>query len=176
MNPPAQGCYFEEVQGLWRPLLWVVMAVVALTVVIVFACETLPQVHAGRPWGPAVLEDLAALGVILATLGIILPLLLSRFRLRVRVEPNHLQVHWVPFIYKSIPLTRITRWQAVTYRPLRDFGGWGIRRAWNGSIWAYTISGNRGVRLEFTEGKPLLIGSQRAEELAAALTAAKSVT
>ena len=136
----------------------------------------LPQIRACKPWGPGVLEDLVALGVILATLGIILPLLLSRFRLRVRVEPDHLQVHWVPFIYKSIPLARITRWQAVTYHPLREFGGWGIRRAWNGSTWAYTMSGNRGVRLEFTEGKPLLIGAQRADEFAAALTAAKSAT
>ena len=34
---------------------------------------------------------------------------------------------------------------------------------------AYNVSGREGVRLDFADGKHLLIGSQRAEELAAAI-------
>jgi hypothetical protein len=36
---------------------------------------------------------------------------------------------------------------------------------------AYNVSGNRGVQLELVSGKRILIGSQQAEELAAAIEA-----
>jgi hypothetical protein len=51
----------------------------------------------------------------------------------------------------------------VAFRPIMEYGGWGIRRGANG--WAYNVSGNRGVRLVFRDGSTFLIGSQRAEEL-----------
>jgi len=35
---------------------------------------------------------------------------------------------------------------------------------------AYNVSGNRGVQLEFTDGKCLLIGSQKPEQLDSAIT------
>ena len=53
---------------------------------------------------------------------------------------------------------------ARVYRPIREYGGWGIRYGKNGK--AYNISGDRGVQLELQNSKPLLIGSQRADELA----------
>ena len=76
---------------------------------------------------------------------------------------------------RVFPLTRQHRFtwdeirscEARTYRPLIEYGGWGVRCGRGGK--AYNVSGNRGVQLEFTNGKRLLIGSQRAEELAAAI-------
>ena len=38
---------------------------------------------------------------------------------------------------------------------------------------AYNVSGNRGVQPVFSNGKRLLIGSQRPDELAAAISQAK---
>jgi hypothetical protein len=57
-----------------------------------------------------------------------------------------------------------------TYRPIRDYGGWGIRYGRGGK--AYNVSGNRGVMLELSDGQKLLIGSQRPEELANAINLA----
>ena len=54
-----------------------------------------------------------------------------------------------------------------TYQPLGEFGGYGIR--WGKYGRAYNVSGNRGVQLEFSNGRKLLIGSQHAEELTTAL-------
>jgi hypothetical protein len=54
-----------------------------------------------------------------------------------------------------------------TYRPIRDYGGWGIRYGRNGK--AYNVSGNRGVMLEFSHGQKLLIGSQKPGDLANAI-------
>ena len=64
------------------------------------------------------------------------------------------------------------RWEARTYRPILEYGGWGIRYTM-GRGWAYNVSGNQGVQLELASGKRILIGSQRAEELARAIGEAK---
>lgn len=73
---------------------------------------------------------------------------------------------WFP---KHIPIRDIARLEAVTYRPILDYGGWGIRMGSSG--WAYNVSGNRGVRIHFKDGRQFLIGSQRPDELAGAIAA-----
>jgi len=55
----------------------------------------------------------------------------------------------------------------LTYSPISDYGGWGIRYGSIGK--AYNVSGNRGVQLELLNGERILIGSQKPEELAAAI-------
>jgi hypothetical protein len=72
-----------------------------------------------------------------------------------------------------IPLSEIGSVQAVTYRPLREFGGWGIRWGWKGSR-AYSIAGNRGVELELREGKLIVVGSETPEALATAIGSART--
>jgi hypothetical protein len=68
-------------------------------------------------------------------------------------------------------LEEIVSAELVTFRPIRDFGGWGIRHGGGG--WAYTVRGNRGVRLTLQYGSPLLIGSQNAEDLYQAIERAR---
>lgn len=76
---------------------------------------------------------------------------------------------------RMFPLTRQHRFpwsdirncEARVYRPLVEYGGWGVRYGRGGK--AYNVSGNRGVQLEFRNGKRLLIGSQKAEQLADAI-------
>ena len=58
--------------------------------------------------------------------------------------------------------------EVVTYRPIADYGFWGIRSGRDGER-ALIARGNRGVRLELNDGTKLLIGSQRPEALALAL-------
>jgi hypothetical protein len=70
---------------------------------------------------------------------------------------------------KHIPFSEIRKAEAVTYRPIRDYGGWGIRSGPEG--WAYNVRGNRGVRIEYQDGNKFLIGSQKAEELEQAIRA-----
>ena len=59
---------------------------------------------------------------------------------------------------------------AVRYRPLREFGGWGIRGTRRHG--AYNARGDAGVRLELADGSTFLIGSQEPERLEAAIAAA----
>jgi len=73
----------------------------------------------------------------------------------------------LPMYRRTIARADIAEARAETYSPIGEFGGWGIRGL-GGNV-ALNARGNRGVRLTLRDGRRILIGSQRPEELAAAL-------
>jgi len=109
-------------------------------------------------------------GVVLILLGILIPALVYTANLTTTVGPDNLTIQFFPFHLSPqiISLENLERVEAVTYSPMADYGGWGIRSGGKGK--AYNVSGDQGVKLFFTDGTPLLIGSQQPEELAAAIT------
>jgi Protein of unknown function (DUF3093) len=89
-------------------------------------------------------------------------------RLETRVDENGLYVRLYPLPGRTIRLEEIVQAGVRTYRPLMDYGGWGVR--WSpGEGKAYNARGNRGVQLVLQGESRVLIGSQRPEELLAAL-------
>lgn len=86
------------------------------------------------------------------------------------------EVRWDRLVVRAVPITRLRReipineikeCEARTYSPIREYGGWGIRYGRGGK--AYNISGNRGVQLVLASGERVLVGSQKADDLAAAI-------
>jgi hypothetical protein len=75
---------------------------------------------------------------------------------------------------RTIPWDQIRSVEARTYRPIRDFGGWGVRWAARGIV--YHARGNRGARMVLASGERVLIGSQRADELARAIAERAGLT
>ena len=88
-------------------------------------------------------------------------------KLVVEVKNDHILIRYFPFVTRRIPFTDIRHFQARTYSPLKEYGGWGIR-GWGNKI-AYNVSGNQGVELTLNNEQKIMIGSQRASELALAL-------
>ncbi len=71
-------------------------------------------------------------------------------------------------LYRSlIPIADLAQAEAVAYRPIREYGGWGIRGF--GRRRALNMRGDRGVLLHRKDGSTILIGSQKPRELLAAL-------
>ncbi|MDR3623032.1 MAG: hypothetical protein P4L85_27010 [Paludisphaera borealis] len=105
--------------------------------------------------------------------GLGLPLLLTVFVLHMTTEatPDVLTVWygWVPIYRRSVTIADIRACEVVEYRPIADHGGWGVRAGRDGER-VLTARGDRGVRLVLTDGGRLLVGSQRADELAEVLT------
>jgi hypothetical protein len=167
MPSQVQKIRFEEEQSFRQP--WV-GALMAGTLVLLLVPLGLVLFGAPVKAGSDILP-----GVIGLALGIVVVIgvafLMYVMKLSVRLDDAGLHIRFFPFVKRDIALAEIARWEARTYSPLREYGGWGIRCGWNGM--AYNVSGNQGVQLEFTNGKRLLIGSQRPEELAAAITQAK---
>lgn len=170
----SQGAIlFREEQSFRQTWIWVATGLSVAVVWGLFAFIIYKQLVQGEPVGdnPMPNSTLAWFGplMMLAMAGLIL--LLQKSKLRVQVHPDHLHIRFFPFLTRNIPLSEIVRWEARTYRPIREYGGWGIRYGFKGR--AYNVSGNRGVQLELSGGKRLLIGSQRAEEFALAIETAK---
>lgn len=156
---------FREVQRFRQPVLWLVLAGTLLATVGGFGGLMASDVAHGLPWPQWPLVICGGLSVLLV-LG--MGGLFWAARLVVEVRPGGLYLRFSPFhrSFRQVPLEGVTACRAVTYSPVREYGGWGIKPALRGDGKAYNVSGNRGVRLEYADGRHLLIGSQRAEELA----------
>jgi hypothetical protein len=118
----------------------------------------------GRVWS---LEFGLGLGLGLTFLMIVIIFLLH---MTTEVTPTDLRVWfgWIPTYRRIVPVDTIRSVEVVTYRPIADYGFWGIRSGRDGER-ALIARGNRGVWLELTDGSKLLIGSQKPELLAAAI-------
>ncbi|MDJ0960915.1 MAG: hypothetical protein QNJ88_09670 [Acidimicrobiia bacterium] len=99
----------------------------------------------------------------LVPMVIVLWVLWLRLETSVDAEAVHVRFRGL-FVRRRLLLSDIERFEAVTYRPIAEYGGWGIRWRGRGKI-AYSVSGKEGVRMELANGKEVLIGSQRADEL-----------
>ena len=112
------------------------------------------------------------LGLTIAT-GLLLFLTVFLLRMTTEVTPTDVRVWfgWVPIYRRIVPLDGIRRVEPATFRPIADYGFWGIRSGRDGER-ALIARGNLGVRLELADGSLLVIGSQRREELAMAITTA----
>ncbi len=112
--------------------------------------------------------------VFAASASIALSLWLLSLRLEVEAADEALRLRyrflWFP---KQIDYSAIDRAEAIEYKPLRGYGGWGIRRGkYDGHAeWAWTVTGSHGVRLLFKDGDTFLLGSRRPQELAGAVNA-----
>jgi len=153
---------FREVQGfgLWLKLCLVSSAIVAL--VVIGFCVDFEQ------------EENFSLSVILPiiavfVMSIVFAGLFWKIRLETEVRNDGLYVRFFPLHIRFKKFTRedVEQYCARTYRPLLEYGGWGIRFGKSGR--AFNMSGKRGVQLVLKGGKRLLIGSQKPEELVDAI-------
>lgn len=155
---------FSETQRFRQTALWVVMGVV---VALLAALLIFLFVHLGQTQEASLGARLALLIPLLVMVGV--GVLIYAAKMETQVRDGRVFVRLSPFhrAFKEFRAEAITSAAPITFRPLRDWGGWGIR--WSSRGKAYIVSGNRGVLLQFHDGKPLCIGSQRPDELAAAI-------
>jgi hypothetical protein len=109
--------------------------------------------------------------VIHALFGVAMPTLFLSMYMCVEVTPGRLHVRCFPFSRRTIELGTVTSCEARTYSPISDYGGWGIRGYDDDRV--YSMRGKRGVQLLLGDGKKVLIGSDRPEELVEAIRRAR---
>ncbi|MHA2621672.1 MAG: DUF6141 family protein [bacterium JZ-2024 1] len=168
--------HFREEQRFRQGWVWTVVAAVTGLTFFTFGYAIYQQVVLHRPWGDHPISNEVLVGTALAIflLDAAVIWLLYSATLITEVRADGLYVQFYPFHLRVLkfPFDRIRRWEARFYNPIGEFGGWGIR--WGRTSKAYNVFGDRGVELEFTDGSRLLIGSQRAEDLASALSTARN--
>ena len=107
--------------------------------------------------------------VLFLLFGVAFPLWFFTMALVTSVDERGVAARFRPGLGSfSFTFDEIETFESVEYHPIKEFGGWGVRWGRNGSR-ALNVSGSLGVRLVNTEGRTFLIGSQRPDELAAAI-------
>ncbi|RIJ36911.1 DUF6141 family protein [Pontibacter oryzae] len=161
---------YRERQRFRQFWLWAVV----LGVAALFWAGFVAQVMLGHTFGSRPVSSVQ-LVVLVLLFGVGLPYFFFRMSLTTEVLPGELWVRFRPFHLRpvKIPLHLVREYERISYNPIQDYGGWGIRWGFKGK--AYNMSGNRGVKLYFYNHKPLLIGSQRPDELYQAIAQAKEL-
>jgi hypothetical protein len=156
---------------------WVMWVLVALFLSCALAFLLLRDAVAADAPGVVWIWDLIWLSTLLCTLGV--PVLFGR--LVVLVEGGSLVVRFgfLGGIEKAIPLQQIERAEVVRYRPIRQFGGWGLRVGKFGGARTvvYSMRGSSAVLLTlaypihalFVRTDRILIGTETPHTLADAL-------
>jgi hypothetical protein len=155
---------FFEQQRFRQRWLWIVIALtsVFLSAVAIALIVTLNA-------QPAVVAAL----VMSIPIGLMIAFYLAA-NLTVRVDVDGVHIRFFPIHKLTLPHARIVAVEPRDYDPLGEFGGWGMKGPPARWGWCYTVSGRRGVRIELDNRHRLLIGSQRADELAAAIRECRS--
>lgn len=133
----------------------------------------------GAAWGPALPSLLGGGGdgseamsfevaVLCVLLGVAIPAFLYGLfgQLRVRLMQEEVDISWglSEVVRKKISYAKIQKAEAVTYRPIGDFMGWGIRMGMGKKL-AWTIRGNRALLLHLEDGTRFYLGSNHPERL-----------
>ena len=103
------------------------------------------------------------LSIILVSIGFGFFWLFYRMYLLTVIKEDGIQIKFFPFTDFMIPFNKIKDYKIREYRPIIDYGGWGIR--FNKSGKAYTVSGKIGLQIDLSNGKSILIGTQKPDVL-----------
>jgi len=157
VSETATETRFRETQRFRQPWLWGLLLGVTLLV-----------------GGSLYVEGASGLGAVIGLAVVVAVLaLFAVAELTVEVREDGVRIQFFPLHLSPwrIPLEDIECSEVVEYSPIRDYGGWGIR--WTAGGKAYNVSGSEGVRVDRRDDRQLLIGSQRADELEAAIERAR---
>jgi len=112
--------------------------------------------------------------IFFGVIGIILSIVLVSFsfgfiflfwkmKLITTIKEDGINIIFVPFTNFIIPFSKIKYYKIREYRPIIEYGGWGIR--FNKSGKAYTVFGTTGLQISLLNGKEILIGTQRPDPI-----------
>jgi hypothetical protein len=129
------------------------------------------QIFFHHPWGGPPVTNGGLLFLTILTLSVYIRLITIRLVTELRSERLSVAMKGL-WRRVRVPVADICEAAAVEFDPVREYGGYGVRSGPRGE--AYIASGKQAVQLELCGGRKLLIGSQRAKELARGIVEAQS--
>lgn len=145
---------FTEEQRFTQWWLWLLLILISL--IPIYAIYQ--QLIRGIPAGDKPISDVGVILVAVFVFGLIA--LFRWMRLYTRIDQREIFFHYRPFVQKRISWGEVRSAQVVDY----GFVGYGIRYGSRHGV-VYNTNGSKGLALVLTNGKKLVIGTQRPEEL-----------
>jgi hypothetical protein len=135
-----------------------------------FILGVFKQLVIGQQFGDKPMNNTELL--IIAGLTFMLSILFLNFRLETQIKKDGIYVRFFPFhiAFKHYTWDIIAKSYVRQYSAITEYGGWGLRLGLFGKGKAYNVSGDKGLQLEFTNNKKLLIGTNMAETLTETLS------
>jgi hypothetical protein len=158
---------FKESQKFRQTWLWIVLIILGIVIIGGLGTGFCRQIILGQKFGTNPMSDkgIAAVFLLVLLIYILIFLLFIFARLNTVINDKGIQYRFFPFhtIYHMIIWDDIIKFEVITYNPIRDYGGWGLRIGKKGK--AYNVAGNMGLLIYLKSGKTLLIGTQKDKEL-----------
>lgn len=150
---------FKEEQKFNQPWIWIIIFIPTGFWLYVF----IQQIIIGMPFGGNHTSD-----EFLIVIGIIpLAIIIMFFQIKLITIIDNEGVHYkfLPFQrkFRTIKPEEIEHYEIIKYKPIKEYGGWGIRTGYGKKGSAYNASRNIGIQFELSNGKLFLLGTQRAE-------------
>lgn len=164
---------YKEDQRFGSPGLYVSMGVIYIGTMIFFLYAMYSQFILKEPIGS---EPMSDLGLIITTVLILLVFLLSGYflfgsKLVVTITATNLSLTFKPLLKKPLSYTAadIERWEVRKYKPIKEYGGWGVKFGTKGVGRAYNVRGSIGLQLYLNNNKKVLIGTERGDAIGRAI-------
>lgn len=152
---------FSETQRFKQIWIWAIL----LGVNGLFFYGVITQVFFGKTFGTKPMDDTGLILVMLFVM--LLTIFFLYLRLDTTISKDGIHYRFMPFQreFRKVPWDSISKSYVRQYKPIREFGGWGLRTSFSGGGSAYNIAGNKGLQLVYHNGKKFLIGTQKPEEM-----------
>lgn len=135
---------------------WVWLILGPLVVLAIYAL--VQQLIFGEPFGENPMPDGVLVGFSALVFGMVV--LLWVMRLDTRIDAAHIEIRFFPFFKKQVAWADVERAEMIRY----GFVGYGVRMGTRyGTV--YNTAGNRGLALQLTTGRKLVIGTRQPEPL-----------
>jgi len=121
------------------------------------------QVIGGQQFGD---KPMSNAGLIITSILIfLLTIFFGILRLETQIKKDGISIRFFPFhlTFRHYNWNIISKSFVRQYRPIKEYGGWGLRGL--GKDKALNVSGDKGLQLEFTDHRKLLIGTNRPDEI-----------
>ena len=146
---------FREKQKFTQWWLWLILIISSAAPFI----GLFRQIFVVDKFGDAPATD-SSIVIFAATMVFVIVLFLV-MNLKTEIDKKEIRMKFFPFITKKIEWKDVKNVKVINYGFV---GGWGIRLFTQyGTV--YNIRGNKGLALELQNGKKLVIGTQKEEEL-----------
>ena len=157
--------YFNETQRFRQ---WWIFLIILL-VIISWAYSLITSLQAKE--ADKATDDLVL--IFLSVIPVLLILLMISLRLVTRIRNDGIHIQFKPLQWKEkhIKPEDIQSYEVRKYKPIAEYGGWGIRAGLRRSGKAYNVSGNIGLQLYLKNGRKLLIGTKKSREIQKAMEA-----